>query len=38
MIFLKTEDEIELMRVANLLVGKTLAAVKTFSQASPPIN
>lgn len=27
MIFLKTEDEIELMRVANLLVGKTLAEV-----------
>ena len=24
-IFLKTEDEIELMREANLLVGKTLA-------------
>lgn len=24
-IFLKTEDEIELMRQANLLVGKTLA-------------
>lgn len=27
MIFLKTEDEIELMRVANLLVGKTLAQI-----------
>ena len=26
-IFLKTEDEIELMRNANLLVGKTLAEV-----------
>lgn len=26
-IFLKTEDEIELMREANLLVGKTLAEV-----------
>lgn len=27
MIFLKTEDEIELMRAANLLVGKTLAQI-----------
>lgn len=26
-IFLKTEDEIELMREANLLVGRTLAEV-----------
>lgn len=26
-VFLKTEDEIELMRKANLLVGKTLAEV-----------
>ena len=25
MIFLKTEDEIELLRASNLLVGKTLA-------------
>ena len=27
MIFLKTEDEIELLRQSNLLVGKTLAEV-----------
>ena len=27
MIFLKTSDEIELLRQANLLVGKTLAEV-----------
>ena len=27
MIFLKTEDEIELMRAANLLVGDTLAEI-----------
>ena len=27
MIFLKTEDEIELLRKSNLLVGKTLAEV-----------
>ena len=29
-IFLKTEDEIELMREANLLVGKTLAEVGRY--------
>ena len=27
MIFLKTEDEIELLRKSNLLVGKTLAEI-----------
>ena len=27
MIFLKTEDEIELLRQSNLLVGRTLAEV-----------
>ena len=27
MIFLKTEDEIELLRASNLLVGKTLAEI-----------
>ncbi len=27
MIFLKTEDEIELLRESNLLVGKTLAEI-----------
>ena len=27
MIFLKTEDEIELLRRSNLLVGKTLAEI-----------
>ena len=27
MIFLKTEDEIELLRQSNLLVGKTFAEV-----------
>jgi len=32
MIFLKTDDEIELLREANLLVGKTLAEVAKFVQ------
>ncbi|MCD7901440.1 MAG: type I methionyl aminopeptidase [Bacteroides sp.] len=32
MIFLKTEDEIELLREANLLVGKTLAEVAKLIQ------
>ena len=27
MVYLKTEDEIELLRQANLLVGKTLAEI-----------
>ena len=30
MIFLKTEDEIALMRKANLLVGSTLAEIGTL--------
>ena len=32
MIFLKTEDEIELLREANLLVGKTLAELAKIIQ------
>ena len=30
MIFLKTDDEIELLRESNLLVGKTLAELAKF--------
>ncbi len=38
MIFLKTEDEIEKMRVANLLVGKTLAEVGKIIQPGVTTN
>ena len=37
MIFLKTEDEIELLRASNLLVGKTLAQPFFFTFYSPAI-
>ena len=33
MIFLKTDDEIELLRQSNLLVGRTLAEVAKFDKA-----
>ena len=32
MVYLKTDDEIELMRQANLLVGKTLAELAKVIQ------
>ena len=38
MIFLKTEDEIELMRKANLLVGKTLAEIGKTIQPGVTTN